>query len=144
MQEGVVQQIGTPREIYQYPENKFVASFVGQSNILEGIIGKDGKSVITNIGTLPCNHTHSTCPGERVCISIRPDSLELDNSGHIKGIVKQFTYTGQSIDAVKEVVSSDRIEQELLVHVHPEKEINIGDLLCFKVLPQFIAHIQQR
>ncbi|SDK84973.1 ABC transporter ATP-binding protein [Natronincola ferrireducens] len=143
MKEGVVQQIGSPREIYQYPQNRFVAGFVGQSNILKGQISQDGTSVITTaLGTVPCNHTHCMCAGEEVCISIRPDSLEMDTKGHIRGRVKEFTYTGEVIDAVIGIEASSGEEQSLLVHIHPDEDIRVGDTISFKILPNFVAVVK--
>ncbi|MBS4021255.1 MAG: ABC transporter ATP-binding protein [Dethiobacter sp.] len=142
MNEGVVQQMGTPREIYQYPENKFVATFVGQSNILEGKMARDEESVITDLGIIPCSHTHGLKSGEEVYISIRPDSFEMDPEGQIKGRIKESTYTGESIDAVVEIVFDNGTRRDLLTHIHPEKEVKIGDLVRFKVLPHFIAVIR--
>lgn len=142
MKDGIVQQHGTPREIYQFPENKFVATFVGQTNILEGKIGKDGRSVETELGNIPCNHTHNHEPGEAVFISVRPDSLEMDTQGHIVGQIKEATYTGDSIDAVIEVEFPDKKKRQLLAHIHPEKVVNSGDKVSFKVLPDFVAVIK--
>jgi iron(III) transport system ATP-binding protein len=142
MKEGIIQQIGTPREIYRFPENRFVASFVGQSNILEGIMGSDCLSVETKLGRIPCYHTHDACNGEKVLISVRPDSFEKDNLGSIEGIVTQFTYTGESNDAIIKVYRSNE-EIRLLVHLHPEEEIHIGDQLRFKVLPDFVAVMKE-
>ncbi|OWZ84562.1 ABC transporter ATP-binding protein [Natranaerobius trueperi] len=142
MNEGIVQQCGTPKEIYQYPENKFVANFVGQSNILEGKMGKDEQSVITDIGVIPCNHTHGFKEGEEVYISIRPDSLEMDNTGKIAGIIKETIFTGESIDAIVEVELNDGSKKDLLTHIHPEEEVKEGDKVRFKVLPHFVAVIR--
>ncbi len=142
MNEGVVQQHGTPKEIYQYPENKFVATFVGQSNILEGKMGDDERSVITNIGGIPCNHTHDFKSGEEVYISIRPDSLEMDEKGKLEGRIKETVFTGESIDAVVEVELDNGSKQELLTHIHPEEEVREGDIIKFRVLPHFVAVIR--
>ncbi|ABR50698.1 ABC transporter related [Alkaliphilus metalliredigens QYMF] len=142
MKDGIVQQIGTPREIYQYPENRFVASFVGQSNILEGTIDQDGQSIMTNLGTVPCAHSHCRCAGEKVCISIRPDSLQVDASGHIKGQVKTYTYTGESIDAVVSIIDEGGISQDMIVNLHPDQQINIGDEVRFRVLPNCVSVVK--
>ena len=142
MNEGVVQQQGTPKEIYQYPSNKFVANFVGQSNILEGIMGENEESVITNLGIIPCRHTHGLKAGEKVYISIRPESLEMDKEGQIEGHIKEATFTGESIDALVEVVLNNGICQDILTHIHPEEDIKVGDVVKFKVLPHFVAVIR--
>ena len=142
MKDGVVQQNGTPRDIYQYPSNRFVAEFVGQTNILEGIIGQDGQTVETEFGVVPCHHNHDLDPGQAVYISIRPDSIELDDDGPFTGVLKESTYTGNSIDAVVEVDLNNCGEKtKLLMHIHPEKQVNPGDKINFKFLPDFVAVI---
>ncbi|MDR5658745.1 ABC transporter ATP-binding protein [Serpentinicella sp. ANB-PHB4] len=139
MKDGLVQQIGTPREVYQNPENRFVASFVGQSTILEGVIDCDGQSVTTNLGTVQCSDSHCKCVGEKVCISIRPESLQIDEGGHIQGRVKQYTYTGESIDAIISIITEEGKTQDILVSTDPGQELNIGDMIRFKVLPNCVA-----
>ena len=139
MKNGLVQQYGTPREIYQFPENRFVAMFVGQSNILEGKIGADGKSVYTNLGRIQCIHTHGLSPGDEAYISIRPDGLEMDPNGEIEGKIKSSSYTGETIDVVIEVNLPHGEQQDLLAHIHPEEIMEPGNLIRFKVLPNFVA-----
>jgi len=143
MRNGIIQQNGTPREIYQFPANKFVATFVGNTNILEGKIGDDAKSVDTVLGNIHCEHTHNLNPGENVYISVRPDSLEMDKNGRIQGRMKQFTYTGETIDAVIEVAVQNGQTQDLLVHIHPEEMFKVGDILKFTVLPNFVAVLRR-
>ncbi len=138
--EGVIQQIGTPRDIYQHPSNAFVATFVGQSNLLKGVMAYDAQSVITDVGSFPCSHTHGHPAGAEVYISLRPDGLELSPDGDIQGRIKAFTYTGESYDAVIAVETGDGFH-DLLVHIHPEEVIAIGDWVAFKVLPHFVAVI---
>lgn len=141
MKDGIVQQKGTPREIYQFPKNRFVATFVGETNILEGRIGNDGSTVLTELGSIPCKNIKEHSPGEKVSVSVRPDSLELDEDGYITGQVKESTYTGESINAVIEVEISSGRKYNLLTHIHPEKVINSGDIISFKVLPDFVSII---
>lgn len=142
MNNGIIQQNGTPRDIYQFPANKFVATFVGNTNILEGTIGADAQSVDTVIGNIPCTHTHDLGPGEKVYISVRPDSLELDEKGQIQGRMKQYTYTGEAIDAIIEVELPGG-SHDLLVHIHPEEMFKVGDMLKFTVLPNFVAVLRR-
>lgn len=139
MHNGILEQLGTPREIYQYPHTRFVAEFVGQSNILEGIMGEDGKTVHTNIGPIPCHHTHNAKPASHVYVSIRPSSLERDPSGSLSGKIKHASYGGDNIDVVIELPQS---KQELLAHLHPEEIVELGSEIQFKILPDFIAVIE--
>jgi len=140
--EGVIQQIGTPREVYQYPDNIFVANFVGRSNLLTGVIGSDALSVQTDIGSFKCHHTHGHQPGEEVNISIRPDGLELAEDGAIKGVIKELIYTGEAYDAEVTVTGKSGRQYDLQTHIHPEREVNVGSTLKFKILPEFVAVIR--
>ena len=142
MKDGVIQQIGTSKEIYRHPKNRFVASFVGRSNILEGIISDDGTSVHTSIGIVQCNQSRPSCCGKKVCLSIRPDCLEISDNSELRGKIKQYSYTGDRIDAIVTVTTSDGSSQDLLLHTPPEKEINIGDTVCFNVIPNFISVVK--
>lgn len=142
MKDGTVQQDGTPREIYQFPENIFIANFVGQTNIIQGKIASDGVSVETKLGKIPCRHTHGMGPGASVHISIRAESLEMESEGPIAGRIKSSTYTGSTTDAFIEVKLADGTTTDLLVHIHPEIEVKPGDLTRFRVLPDFVAVIR--
>ncbi len=139
MKEGLIQQRGTPREIYRFPENKFVATFVGQSNILKGVIARDSRSLETSLGVIPCSHTHNHKPGEEVYISIRPDSLEMAGDGPLTGRVRRLTYTGEAYEAEVEVEDLEGKRRDLLTHIHPERSVSIGDSVRFKILPEFVA-----
>lgn len=143
MKDGLIQQTGTPREIYQYPDNRFVASFVGQSNILQGVMDSNGLSVSTKIGKVPCYHTHGMKEGDPVLLSIRPDSFERDNSGSIEGKVLFQSYTGQTNEVTVQVPFEEK-EIALIVHVHPEEVVNVGDWLRFKILPDFVAVMNEK
>ncbi|WP_035571932.1 ABC transporter ATP-binding protein [Halonatronum saccharophilum] len=142
MNEGKVEQKGTPREIYEIPETTFVASFVGQSNLVDGIIDSDGKSVITDLGTFSCQHQHTKGkqPGDKVTISIRPNSLKVDPQGSIEGIVEDVLYKGDITDIVVRV-SLDEKTYNLLVHVNPERIIKRGDEVSINIMPTCVAGV---
>ena len=141
MKDGVIQQDGTPRDVYQFPENNFVAMFVGQTNILKGVIGKDGQSVDTPLGNIPCVHTHGKPAGTKVQISVRAESLEMCKDGNVEGRVKSTVYTGTTIDAFIEVSLPNEEAHDLLVHFHPETLVKVGDIARFTILPDFVAVI---
>ncbi|WP_408954450.1 ABC transporter ATP-binding protein [Natroniella sp. ANB-PHB2] len=140
MNHGVVEQKGSPREVYELPETTFVASFVGQSNLLEGTIGSDVESVITDIGIFPYYHTHGKQPGEKVTLSVRPESFELDPKGSIQGVIEEIVYKGNTIDAV---INVNDTSHNILIHIHPEIKLKVGDQVSVKVLPDFVAVIEK-
>ncbi len=83
MQDGVIIQVGTPREVYKFPKNAFVASFVGETNFISGKVehASNGAATIeTPVGTLHSETVyHELTQGTPVQCSIRPEALIIDN-----------------------------------------------------------------
>ncbi len=144
MNGGQVEQIGTPREIYQFPHTAFVARFVGQTNLLTGKMSMtDEHLVITPIGQIPCLHTHGLPRGAAAVVSIRPDSFETDPSGPLRGLVRRVLYTGNAIEVEVEVeVQGVGTNTPLLIHVHPEENVEPGQWVRFMARPDFVAVIE--
>ncbi len=82
MQDGIIVQVGTPREVYQAPKNAFVASFIGETNFVPGRIQhiSNGSATIeTPVGTLFSEKVyHELTDGTNVQCSIRPEAIHLD------------------------------------------------------------------
>ena len=101
MKDGNIQQIGTPVDIYNEPENAFVADFIGESNIIDGIMLKDRLVLI-------CGHEFECVDGgfgenTDVDVVIRPEDITLSSaSGNekIKGIVRSVTFKGVHYEMV--------------------------------------------
>jgi len=88
MSKGIIQQVGSPTEVYLRPDNKFVASFIGspEMNIMEGtLIEKDGKVIVeTDIGTREINDKLFDVKdrvGKKVYLGMRPEHLEISKAG---------------------------------------------------------------
>ncbi len=80
MSDGVVQQMGAPREIYEYPVNRFVADFIGETNFIHGTIREIGSFVKVNVGDLWVMGTsanNTLTPGQEVTLAIRPEKMNL-------------------------------------------------------------------
>ncbi|MCP4433185.1 MAG: ABC transporter ATP-binding protein [Gammaproteobacteria bacterium] len=79
--DGVIQQLGTPDEIYEFPENRFVADFIGESNLIEAkVVSTDGNQTECHIPGLgntvvPCDIAFK--PDQDVTISVRPERISL-------------------------------------------------------------------
>ena len=84
MRDGVVIQVGTPREVYKFPKNAFVASFVGETNFISGKVQQvsNGSATIeTPAGILHSTSIyHKLTQGIPVQCSIRPEALIIDNN----------------------------------------------------------------
>lgn len=82
MNRGQIAQVGTPHEIYEHPADLFVSDFVGASNILTGMLVKDGGKSGIRLGDSPVLNMQgeTDLPEGPVMISIRPESLRPDAS----------------------------------------------------------------
>lgn len=129
MKDGIVQQVGTPRSIYHRPANIFVATFIGNSNILDGnLVKKDGKYVLM-IGSCEitaANLDASLCREGTVKLSVRPEEFLVKKTKEhncLNGTVAASTFlgtnthynikleTGDTIKIVQESQEIDFLEQ---------------------------------
>jgi spermidine/putrescine transport system ATP-binding protein len=78
MREGRIVQVGPPRELYDRPRDRYVAEFVGRSNIFEGVAAEGGRRIELPGGTsLSPSEDVAVTPGQKVAVSIRPEQLRL-------------------------------------------------------------------
>lgn len=100
MDGGRIQQIGTPEDIYNEPKNAFVADFIGESNIIDGIMVED--RVVQMYGRrFPCLDT-GFAPNEAVDVVIRPEDIDIVpvEQGQITGTVTSVTFKGMQYDII--------------------------------------------
>ena len=94
MNGGKIQQIGTPTDIYNEPKNAFVANFIGESNIIDGVMVRDKLATFAG-HTFPCLDGGF---GENtpVDVVVRPEDLHLcePEAGHIRGVVESVVFKG--------------------------------------------------
>ena len=94
MNQGVIQQVGSPEDIYNEPQNAFVADFIGDSNIISAIMKRDKLVNILGVD-FPCVDTGfgTNCP---VDVVIRPEDIELvePEKGYLQGIVTSLIFKG--------------------------------------------------
>jgi iron(III) transport system ATP-binding protein len=106
MNEGRIEQIGTPEEIYRRPASRFVADFIGRANFVEAKVeAVQARAVtVTMFGqtvTLPVEFDPK--PGDSVVAVIRPEALTLSNDPALpQATVDQVMYLGSSVDYVVE------------------------------------------
>jgi iron(III) transport system ATP-binding protein len=136
MNDGQVMQIGSPRDIYERPRNRFVADFVGNTNFLHGTViaadGRDGAKVGTMLGELQVLCGDPLKPNDSVVVSVRPEDVELIEQlperveGHnvCQGIVDAKVFLGDFVDF--QVRVADIV---LLARVHPSLRTPVGDAI---------------
>ena len=100
MDRGRIQQIGTPEGIYNEPKNAFVADFIGESNILDGIMRAD--YVVEFFGRKFRCLDKGFAKDEPVDVVIRPEDVDivLPDSGHLCGTVTSVTFKGVHYDTI--------------------------------------------
>ncbi len=100
MDRGRIQQIGTPEGIYNEPKNAFVADFIGESNILDGIMRTD--YVVEFFGRKFRCLDHGFAKDEPVDVVIRPEDVDIvpPDSGHLCGTVTSVTFKGVHYDTI--------------------------------------------
>ena len=102
MDKGRIQQIGRPEDIYNEPKNAFVADFIGESNILDGVMLSDYK--VRFFGrTFQCVDK-GFGPNEAVDVVIRPEDVDIvaPEEGHLVGTVTAITFKGLNYDIIVE------------------------------------------
>ncbi len=114
MDRGRAVQVGTPAEVYEFPQSRFVANFVGSTNLFESTITECGPGRITVRSTemesdLLVDDQGRFSLGQRVCLAVRPEKIRLSKTASvepgvncIKGVVAELGYLGnQSVYRVK-------------------------------------------
>ena len=146
MNEGRIDQVGTPSDTYRHPRSRFVADFIGRANFIEGVVRSqlDGKVVIEMLGqrlTVDAAGDDYEINTD-VTVVVRPEMMELNSaSNHVDGTVRRASYLGDVVEYDVEVqgrllalVEND--PRHLVIHDVGET-VGIGFLEdCLYVLPQ--------
>ncbi|HET7056569.1 MAG TPA: ABC transporter ATP-binding protein [Thermomicrobiales bacterium] len=119
MNEGRILQLGTPAEIYEHPVDRFVADFIGQSNLIPGVLearnGETGAVRIATGGLVEARLRDAAGIGDRVVVSIRPERITLDigqdggPGGAMDGVVSEIIYLGSHNQLVLHVMPDLRL-----------------------------------
>jgi multiple sugar transport system ATP-binding protein len=143
MKSGVIQQIGTPAEVYETPANLFVAGFLGAPaiNFVPATVGADGRSLQ---GLLPLQLAEGRVKaGQNLVLGIRPEHVRLQSDGRWRATVELVEPMGNH-----QVVWMKLGEQGFSVLVHDGRRITAGEELAFDidegVLNIFDAGTEQR
>lgn len=96
LNDGIIKQIGTPQSIYNEPENKWVANFIGKSNIIENGVFVEDEKVLFDGKTFVCNDKGFGQNEANIDIVIRPEDIVIGekSKGHFDGIVEDVVFKG--------------------------------------------------
>jgi iron(III) transport system ATP-binding protein len=120
MNGGRLEQVGTPASVFEHPESRFVASFLGQASFLQGTV--DGEDLLTAIGTFDTELLKgpvSEYDGTTLDVLVRPDDLRLTptNEANADGVIRQRNYHGPSFIYRVELDTGEHVR---CLHNHAE------------------------
>jgi iron(III) transport system ATP-binding protein len=145
MNQGIIEQIGSPVEIYRFPNSKFVANFIGRANFIPGEVQdkKGNKLVVNALGkTLELsNVTRDLAAQDKVTLIVRPEMVRIKKTGEMyTGTIRRAVYLGDVIEYDVEIggLLITGIETDpLVMDLFPEgNEVTVGFAeSCIQVLP---------
>jgi len=120
MESGRVLQVGAPERVFQHPESRFVAGFLGHASFLPGYVG--GDAVSTDLGPIPREQIHGLVEqyeGTRIDVLVRPDDLRADrvDASAADGHVVHRRYLGPTVLYRVKLDDGDHLE---VMHNHTE------------------------
>ena len=124
MNQGLIQQVGTPVDIYNEPQNAFVADFIGESNIIDGVMPKD--CLVEILGCpFPCVDT-GFAPNENVDVVIRPEDMEFvqPGEGMMDGVVTSILFKGVHYEMKVQAKGFEWLAHSTIAY-HPGTEIGL-------------------
>ena len=144
MHRGRIQQVGTPRDIYERPASQFVADFVGNTNFIDGVVvscaphaDHDQRSCVvrSEMGDLKVHSAQELHHGDRVTVSIRPEDVELSEERPAGdnvwgGRVDQKVFLGEALDFQVAVGA-----RTLFSRRHPTLRTKIGEAIFVQLRP---------
>jgi spermidine/putrescine transport system ATP-binding protein len=126
MNEGKVQQVGSPREVYRAPANRFVAEFVGANNILTGTVREvaDGRAVVdTSVGAIAASLHGGALPvkGDAVDLVVSADRVSLSSTGggaenEVRGTVISEQFVGAVVTLYLDIGDGAEFRAQLQQH----------------------------
>ena len=141
MNHGKVEQIDKPSKIYEFPKNKFVASFVGKANMIDAIVTEYKASYLklhlTDLGEITVPVNKEVCVGDKGTVVIRPEQVqvspykeEMQSKNHFCGKIHKYHYSGDRTSYVVELDNGNFIEALMpnFISGH-EKYFEVGDLV---------------
>ena len=138
MNEGLIMQIGSPKDIYERPTSEFVANFIGTTNLLRGKLDSDTKAgqeatVMTPLGELLCSFTADVSASPNTGVVIRPENIEIALEGgdvannlpeinRCEGTLLTETYLGEIVEYEVGIG-----EETILIRTKPAESLSPND-----------------
>ena len=134
MNSGHILQIGKPEDIYNEPKNAFVAKFIGESNLLDGIMRSDYHVEFAGVNFKCVDKGFSI--NEAVEVVVRPEDVEITENGVLRGHVRHVTFKGVHYEMLVDA-------HDFLWKVHSTVQSPVGTEVGLNVAPDLI-HVMRK
>ncbi|MBI3975169.1 MAG: putative 2-aminoethylphosphonate ABC transporter ATP-binding protein [Armatimonadetes bacterium] len=128
MNQGVIEQIGTPMEVYRQPQTAFVADFVGEMNFLEGMLVSPGR-VRVGATELQCDATDGLSDGFTVRVCFRPEDVDVRGAATVNAMPVEITaldFLGSFYRATLRPRAADTAEVRADIPIHLQRELDLA------------------
>ncbi len=145
MNKGLIEQVGTPVEVYRHPQTRFVADFIGRANFIEGTVvnGQPGDLTVKVFDqTVRLSTVKDTfSAGTKLTLIARPEMIRVGPQGELSGIVRRAAYLGNMFDYDIEIggqlLSAVDTDPRHITMVAEGETVGLSLLAdCIHVLPQ--------
>lgn len=143
---GVIEQLGTPSELYMTPKTVFVADFIGDANIVDGkVIKQSGNDLTLSIfdgAKITIKTDDKFEKGEIVKVIIRPEDVKVStrpSEGCLTGIITDFTYGGENTKLIIDIDEETSVKSSII----DEEKYKYGDTVYFKFEEKYIVALRK-
>ena len=140
MNQGVIEQVGTPLSIYRDPATPFVADFVGRINVLPGVAEQAG---CVRVGPTSFNCSHELAPGTAVKIYLRPEDvlarpIALSDSNVFEALIEKVEFLGSYclVRVTSAALGEHRLTVYLSLNFLAEQRLKVGGRLPLRLMPE--------
>lgn len=148
MNAGNILQLGTPQEIYEHPATRFVADFIGESNLLDGTIAQivDDQALVRMPGgaVVGARRLPNLREGEEVAVSVRPENVQMQITGEfnapkqITGTVREVVYVGSHNQVVVDIGQP----RQVVAHAAIGTSVSPGTVVALSFSAQHATALQ--
>ena len=139
MSAGEVQQIGTAEDVYEHPANRFVADFIGDTNLMETVVeAANGQDVSCRLGgaTITALAAGEVQVGQKGWLSIRPERLSLSSTGNgIAARIDHTVYLGTDTQALVRLDDGLMLRTRMQNSVDGAERAAAGAEVCLTIAP---------
>jgi len=141
MNKGQIIETGTPKEIYFKSSHRFVADFIGRTNLIEATVtSQDGPMTTVNcaIGSVRCRKQVQMKPGDKVTLCLRPEFIRLQPGETAKtqntfnGKIQSLVFIGEAFEGEISINGT-----QLFIKIEPDSKLKVGDNAHFTVDPDY-------